>query len=457
MKTSRRTSIAFTLTSPSSLMKTSSKRARNSVRFPSPRSSPSLSLSPSSCPYPSLSPSTSPSPSPSPSPSTFPSLTSPPPSYFSSRLLLEIRVSWDSEGNDPPGPISQFPHFGFPDALMNAINTAGYQVLSSTFTTSIGAASSSISSFPLHRSLVQLFAMSCFPSRFCGLRGIFHRILEFGFFFEYHCIVSLEVILRVFFLSCRSRRQSRSKPSPSPWSVAISSALPKLVPVPRRFLSPSYYLSPIPNIHRIHPGKTAAFVWPMLVHIMAQRPVEEGDGAIGVIVAPTRELAEQIYLETKKFSKGLKLRYVRSLNDGGGKLQPSSNGGAMKPTRIDFRLFTIGYCFGNGCFLISFPMLVEWRQSLEECRIRRSRSNSSDKAFTLSSRLLDALLVLSSPFLFNKMSVSFSLVVCLSLIWKWEEIGMQHVDMFVERLYVGYRYDQAEASEDESCHLLGAR
>ncbi len=47
----------------------------------------------------------------------------------------------------------------------------------------------------------------------------------------------------------------------------------------------------------------------MLVHIIAQRPVEEGEGAIGVIVAPTRELAEQIYIETKKFSRGLKLKY----------------------------------------------------------------------------------------------------------------------------------------------------
>ena len=50
-------------------------------------------------------------------------------------------------------------------------------------------------------------------------------------------------------------------------------------------------------------GKTAAFVLPMLVHIMDQPEVEKGSGPIGVIVAPTRELAEQIHKETRRFSK----------------------------------------------------------------------------------------------------------------------------------------------------------
>ncbi|KAJ0979934.1 hypothetical protein J5N97_015408 [Dioscorea zingiberensis] len=50
-------------------------------------------------------------------------------------------------------------------------------------------------------------------------------------------------------------------------------------------------------------GKTAAFVLPMIVHIMDQPELEKEDGPIGVICAPTRELAHQIYLEAKKFSK----------------------------------------------------------------------------------------------------------------------------------------------------------
>ena len=55
-------------------------------------------------------------------------------------------------------------------------------------------------------------------------------------------------------------------------------------------------------------GKTASFVWPMLIHIKAQPPLQKGDGPIGVVVAPTRELAQQIYLETKKYAKPFKLR-----------------------------------------------------------------------------------------------------------------------------------------------------
>lgn len=55
-------------------------------------------------------------------------------------------------------------------------------------------------------------------------------------------------------------------------------------------------------------GKTAAFVWPMLIHIRAQPPLQKGDGPIGVIVAPTRELAQQIFIETKKYAKRFRLR-----------------------------------------------------------------------------------------------------------------------------------------------------
>ncbi|XP_010679397.2 DEAD-box ATP-dependent RNA helicase 24 isoform X1 [Beta vulgaris subsp. vulgaris] len=55
-------------------------------------------------------------------------------------------------------------------------------------------------------------------------------------------------------------------------------------------------------------GKTAAFVLPMIVHIMDQPELEKGEGPIGVICAPTRELAHQIYLETRKFAKPYGLR-----------------------------------------------------------------------------------------------------------------------------------------------------
>lgn len=55
-------------------------------------------------------------------------------------------------------------------------------------------------------------------------------------------------------------------------------------------------------------GKTAAFVLPMIVHIMDQPELEKEEGPIGVICAPTRELAHQIYLECKKFSKSHGIR-----------------------------------------------------------------------------------------------------------------------------------------------------
>ena len=55
-------------------------------------------------------------------------------------------------------------------------------------------------------------------------------------------------------------------------------------------------------------GKTAAFLLPMLVHIMEQPELREGEGPIAVILAPTRELAEQIHREARRFSKGYGLR-----------------------------------------------------------------------------------------------------------------------------------------------------
>lgn len=57
-------------------------------------------------------------------------------------------------------------------------------------------------------------------------------------------------------------------------------------------------------------GKTAAFVWPMLVHIMDQRELKVGDGPIGLILAPTRELSLQIYNEAKKFGKVYNINVV---------------------------------------------------------------------------------------------------------------------------------------------------
>ncbi|KAL2630787.1 hypothetical protein R1flu_015473 [Riccia fluitans] len=55
-------------------------------------------------------------------------------------------------------------------------------------------------------------------------------------------------------------------------------------------------------------GKTAAFVLPMIVHIMDQAELAKGEGPIGIICSPTRELAQQIFNETKKFAKAYGIR-----------------------------------------------------------------------------------------------------------------------------------------------------
>jgi len=55
-------------------------------------------------------------------------------------------------------------------------------------------------------------------------------------------------------------------------------------------------------------GKTATFIWPSIPHIMDQPYLEKDDGPIALFLAPTRELAHQIYLETVKFARYYKLR-----------------------------------------------------------------------------------------------------------------------------------------------------
>ncbi len=60
-------------------------------------------------------------------------------------------------------------------------------------------------------------------------------------------------------------------------------------------------------------GKTAAFVIPMLVYISRQPPMteaNEADGPYAVVLAPTRELAQQIEEETLKLAHYTPYRQV---------------------------------------------------------------------------------------------------------------------------------------------------
>jgi ATP-dependent RNA helicase DDX42 len=56
-------------------------------------------------------------------------------------------------------------------------------------------------------------------------------------------------------------------------------------------------------------GKTAAFLWPALVHIMDQKELQPGDGPIVLILAPTRELAQQVNIKFLRKTVG-KITYL---------------------------------------------------------------------------------------------------------------------------------------------------
>ena len=67
-------------------------------------------------------------------------------------------------------------------------------------------------------------------------------------------------------------------------------------------------------------GKTLAYVWPMLVHMIDQPNIRRGGGPIGIILCPTRELAFQVYKETKRFAKVFRMK-VALVVGGPGKYQ----------------------------------------------------------------------------------------------------------------------------------------
>jgi len=63
-------------------------------------------------------------------------------------------------------------------------------------------------------------------------------------------------------------------------------------------------------------GKTAAFLWPLFIHIMDQPEIRKGEGPIGLILVPTRELALQIFAEAKKYGKVYNISVVCAYGGG---------------------------------------------------------------------------------------------------------------------------------------------
>jgi len=55
-------------------------------------------------------------------------------------------------------------------------------------------------------------------------------------------------------------------------------------------------------------GKTLAYVLPSVVHINNQQPLAKGDGPIALILAPTRELAQQIQQVANDFGQSTYIR-----------------------------------------------------------------------------------------------------------------------------------------------------
>lgn len=68
-------------------------------------------------------------------------------------------------------------------------------------------------------------------------------------------------------------------------------------------------------------GKTLAFMLPVMRHVLLQERPVAGEGPIGLLIAPTRELAIQIYGEAKRFARAVGLRCVCAYGGSGVKDQ----------------------------------------------------------------------------------------------------------------------------------------
>ncbi|XP_051163787.1 ATP-dependent RNA helicase DDX42 [Leptopilina boulardi] len=107
-------------------------------------------------------------------------------------------------------------------------------------------------------------------------------------------------------------------------------------------------------------GKTVAFIWPMLVHIMDQRELKHGDGPIGLILAPTRELSQQIYQEAKRFGKVYNIQ-VCCCYGGGSKWEQSKalEGGAEIVVATPGRMIDLVKIKATNLQRVSFLVLDE--------------------------------------------------------------------------------------------------
>lgn len=88
------------------------------------------------------------------------------------------------------------------------------------------------------------------------------------------------------------RRQNYTQPTPiqaQSWPIAMSG-------------------SNLVGIAMTGSGKTLAFILPAIVHINHQPPLQSGDGPIALVLAPTRELAQQIQTVANDFGSSAFVR-----------------------------------------------------------------------------------------------------------------------------------------------------
>ena len=59
----------------------------------------------------------------------------------------------------------------------------------------------------------------------------------------------------------------------------------------------------IVGIAKTGSGKTLAYILPLIIHVAAKSAAKKNEGPSAIVLGPTRELCQQIFMELKKYSK----------------------------------------------------------------------------------------------------------------------------------------------------------
>uniref|UniRef100_A0A183E9M7 RNA helicase n=1 Tax=Gongylonema pulchrum TaxID=637853 RepID=A0A183E9M7_9BILA len=202
------------------------------------------------------------------------------------RNNLNIKVA----GLNPPKPVTAFAHFGMDEPLMNVIRKSEYEHPTPIQAQSIPAALSG-------RDVLGIAKTGSGKTMAYIWPAIVHIMdqpdLKDGDGPIALIVVptrelALQVLYFVLFCTCV-------------FSVSIPAALSG---------------RDVLGIAKTGSGKTMAYIWPAIVHIMDQPDLKDGDGPIALIVVPTRELALQVYQEAKRYCKVYNISVVCAYGGG---------------------------------------------------------------------------------------------------------------------------------------------